>query len=114
MARFTYGSAGFFKRLSAFAEDAAGSSQVEAIVADILEAIKTKGDKALFEITERLDGARLNSRSLRVSESDLKEGAQSLSAKDRRAILESIRCVKAFNQESLPRNWNKKNPHGAT
>lgn len=114
MPQFTYGAAGFFKRLSAFAEDASGSAQVETTVADILAAVKAGGDKALFELTERFDGARLTAGSLRVSETELKDGAKGLSASDRRAILESIRCVKAFNRESLPRNWTKKNPHGAT
>ncbi|MDA0346128.1 MAG: histidinol dehydrogenase [Verrucomicrobia bacterium] len=114
MPTFKYGAAGFYKRLKSFAEDAAGSSQVEIIVSDILKAIETSGDSALFEITERLDGAKLNSKSLRVSEAELKAGEKSLSAKDRKAIRESIKNVQLFNHESLPKNWSKKNLHGAT
>ena len=38
MPNYRYGSAGFFKQLQSFAEDAAGSSEVEIIVKGILEA----------------------------------------------------------------------------
>lgn len=114
MPTFKYGAPGFYKRLKSFAEDAAGSSQVAVIVSDILKAIETSGDSALFEITERLDGAKLNSQSLRVSEAELKAGEKSLSAIDRRAIREAIKNVQLFNRESIPRNWSKKNLHGAT
>ena len=114
MPAFKYGAAGFYNRLRAFAEDAAGSAKVETIVSDIIGDIEKRGDKALFEITERLDGARLSPKRLKVTETELKAGEKSLSTKDRKAIKESIRCVKAYNRESLPRNWSKKNPHGAT
>ena len=114
MPTFKFGAPSFYKRLSAFAEDAAGSSKVESIVSDIISDIQKGGDKALFAITERLDGARLNPRNLKVTEAELKAGEKSLSPKDRKALKESIRCVKAYNRESLPKNWSKKNPHGAT
>jgi histidinol dehydrogenase len=114
MPTFRYGAAGFYSRLKSFAEDAAGSSQVEAIVLDILKAIESSGDEAIFEITERLDGAKLNSKSLRVTEAEINAGEKSLSPKDRNAIREAIKNVRLFNRESLPRNWSKKNLHGAT
>jgi histidinol dehydrogenase len=110
---FKYGVAGFYKRMKSFAEDATGSSQVEIIVSDILDAIETSGDTELFKITEKLDGAKLNSKSLRVSEAELKAGEKSLSVKDRKAIRGAIKNVQLFNRESLPKNWSKKNLHGA-
>jgi histidinol dehydrogenase len=114
MPEFKYGAASFFKRLKAFAEDAAGSAKVETIVSGILDSVKKDGNKALFALTEQLDGARLTARTLRVSAAELKAGEKSLSAVDRKAIRESIRCVQAFNKESIPKDWTKKNPHGAT
>lgn len=114
MPAFKYGAAGFHKRLKSFAEDAAGSSQVESIVSEILDSIKQGGNQALFDLTKKLDGARLTARSLRVRAEELKSGEKSLSSRDRKAIRESIRCVKAYNRHSIPRDWSTKNPHGAT
>lgn len=113
MPKLKFGSAGFYKRLKAFAEDASGSGKVESIVSDILNAVRKDDDKFLFEITEKLDGARLNPSTVQVSEAELRKGEQSLSGKDRKAIRESIRCVQAFNKRSIPKDWSAKNPHGA-
>ncbi|MCZ6674407.1 MAG: histidinol dehydrogenase [Verrucomicrobia bacterium] len=110
----TFGTAGFLKRLKSFAEDAAGSPQVESIVSGIINSVRTGGDKALFDITEKLDGPRLTAKTLKLTDAELKRGENSLTAKDKRAIRESIRCVKAFNRKSVPKNWTAKNLHGAS
>jgi len=114
MPLFKYGAAGFFNRLKAFAEDESGSSKVESIVTDILATVQKRGDQAIFELTEKLDGVRLNSKTLKVSNAELILGEQSLSSIDRRAIRDSIHCVTAFNRQSIPKKWSRKNPHGAT
>lgn len=114
MATYPYGSDGFFQRLQAFAEDASGSAEVEAVVTGILQAVAGRGDRALFELTAKLDGATISAKSIGLSRQELERGEQSLSAQDRRAIGEAIRCVESFNRQSLPENWSGKNPHGAT
>ena len=65
---YKYGAAGFFKRLKSFAEDTSGSSKVEQIVTDILRSIEQGSDRALFQVTERLDGAKLTPKTLKVTE----------------------------------------------
>ncbi len=110
---YKYGAAGFFKRLKSFAEDTSGSSKVEQIVTDILRSIEQGSDCALFQITERLDGAKLTPKTLMVTEAELRAGEKSLSRKDRKAIREAIKNVTFFNRESLPKNWTKRNLHGA-
>lgn len=114
MATYPYGSDGFFQRLQAFAEDASGSAEVEAVVTGILQAVAGRGDRALFELTAKLDGATISAKSIGLSRQELERDEQSLSAQDRRAIGEAIRCVESFNRQSLPENWSGKNPHGAT
>ncbi len=113
MATYQYGSVGFFQQLQAFAEDASGSAEVEAVVTDILQAVARRGDRALLELTANFDGATISANSIRLSGKDLKKGVQSLSARDQRAIAESIHCVESFNRQSLPENWTGENPHGA-
>ena len=50
-------------------EAASGDSKIEAVVRDIIENVKTQGDKALFAYTERFDGAKL--KSLEVTEREI-------------------------------------------
>lgn len=114
MIKYQYGSAGFFNRLQSFAEGASGSSEVEAVVTDILQAVAKRGDRALFELTAKLDGALIPAESIRLSPEELEHGVQNLSAREQRAIGESIRCVESFHRQSIPENWTGKNPHGAT
>lgn len=114
MAKYQYGSAGFFKQLQSFAEGASGSAEVEAVVTDILQAVAKRGDRALFELTAKLDGAPISAESIRLSPEELEHGVQSLSPGEQRAVGESIRCVESFNRQSMPENWTGKNPHGAT
>tara|TARA_B100001123_G_scaffold412178_1_gene509162 strand:- start:12155 stop:13450 length:1296 start_codon:yes stop_codon:yes gene_type:complete len=113
MPQFKFGSVGFYKRLASFAEDAKGSAKVEKIVSDIISSVRNDGDKALFQLTEKLDGAKLNSGTVRLTDFDLRAGEWSFSRRDRQAIREAIRCVKAYNKKSVPKNWTARNPHGA-
>ena len=84
------------------------------MVRDILEAVAKRGDRALFDLTAKLDDATISAKSIRLTPKELKEGVESLSHRDKRAIEESICCVESFNRQSIPENWTGKNPHGAT
>ena len=51
-------------------------SDVEQTVKGIMEDVKTRGDEALYEYTERFDGVKLSS--LRVSEEEIKNAVESV------------------------------------
>jgi histidinol dehydrogenase len=80
--------------------------QVRKIVQDVLEAIRTEGDSALLEFTERFGGPRLSARQLRVT------GKPKVDGDTKRAIATAQANVLAFARKSLRENWMMKNAQG--
>lgn len=79
----------------------------------IIEAVRTRGDAALLELTERFDGAQLTVEQLRVTTPELL--AASLKADDalRDAVAAAEKNIAHFSRKSLRKNWSAKNAHGA-
>jgi len=79
----------------------------------ILEAVQSRGDAALLELTARFDGARLTAEQLAVTKAEIM--AASLRADDslRAAVGEAERNIATFARKSLRKNWQAKNSHGA-
>lgn len=102
----------FQKALRSFCEKASVSGDVSDVVSSVLSAVRTRGDSAVLEYTEKFDQAKLSARSMRVSVDDLKKSVKSLSAADRKAIRESIALVKDFHKKTLPKAWKARNAQG--
>lgn len=71
-------------------------------VLEIVNQVRTFGDKALFDLTQKLDGARLST--LRVTPQKIQEARinqQSLSA-----INQAIQTITCYHQSLLPENTN--------
>jgi histidinol dehydrogenase len=81
--------------------------QVEKTVRDVLYAVRTGGDSALLEFTERFGGPRLAATNLLVT------GKAKVDAKTREAIATAHANVLAFARRSLRENWTMKNAQGA-
>lgn len=109
-----YGQRGFAKELERACPAFRASDDIAETVRTVIDDVRKSGDKAVFKYTEKFDGAKLTARTLRVHPNQLAAAPKSLSAKQRKAIKESIRCVKDFHQKTLPQAWRAKNPHGAT
>lgn len=105
-------SARFFKELETFCGQAVLSGDAPGAVAEILSDVRTRGDRAVVEQTERFDGAKLKPRDMRVAPEALKEAEASLTPGDRKSIREAIASVKEFHRRTLPKNWEEKNRHG--
>lgn len=103
----------FFKKLQGFASDELDDARVSGIVSAILADVRQRGDQAVIELTEKFDGFRSTAGKLRMNPMDLKRAEKSLSAVQRKAIRESIHCVRQFHKQGLPMNWSGPNPHGA-
>ena len=104
----------FQQALDRFISNAAKSSDVAAVVTDVLADVRRRGDAALLEYTEKFDGARLEAKDLRVPAADLKKAVFQLGVADRLAIRESIALVKDFHKKTLPKAWKAKNRQGGT
>ncbi|MBI3882454.1 MAG: histidinol dehydrogenase [Verrucomicrobia bacterium] len=87
---------------------------IEQRARDIVEAVRTRGDAALLEFTERFDGAKLTAEQLAVTSAE--SFAASVRADDalRAAVTEAEKNIAAFARKSRRKNWRMKNSHGAT
>ena len=79
----------------------------------ILDDVRTRGDAALLEYTERFDGAKLAADRLAVTQAELFNAALAADEPLRAAVAEAEKNIAAFAKKSLLRNWQMKNSHGA-
>jgi len=73
-----------------------------ASVRNIMEAVKTGGDKAVLDFTAKFDGVKLND--LRVPQEDLKTAWQALPADQQNAINVARKNIKKFHQAQIPQD----------
>lgn len=85
--------------------------RVRQAVASILAAVQRRGDTALVDLTRRFDGVRLSPAGLRVPSAALRRAR--VAAELEKAARATLREVTAFARASLPRDWRKRNGHGA-
>ncbi|WP_309385344.1 histidinol dehydrogenase [Cerasicoccus frondis] len=109
-----YGQKGFATKLKRACPSFRASDDVAETVRSVIADVAKEGNKAVFRYTEKFDGAKLTPRTLRVTQEELDAAPKSLTPTQRKAIKESIKCVKDFHQKTLPKAWRAKNPHGAT
>ena len=89
--------------------DPAIEEQTRAIIA----AVRTRGDEALAELTERFNGPRLAADQFANSQSEFMAAAVQADESLRAAIAETTRNVEAFAKRSRRKNWSMRNGHGA-
>lgn len=79
--------------------------EYEKTVGDILDKVKTQGDKALFEFTKKFDKFDLNADNIRVTEQEIRKAYDSFD----RELLEIIRTskenIRKFHQRQLQNSW---------
>ena len=100
--------ADFSTQLAALKRHAEAHPQVRDTVAKVLHAVRTEGDSALLEFTERFGGPRLTAKQLRVT------GKPKADAATKEALATARANVLAFARKSLRENWTMKNAQGAT
>ncbi len=95
---------------------AAASSLFDPVIEErtraILEAVRTRGDAALLEFTERFDGAKLEADQIPLTQAELMKASLAADEPFRAAVTESAKNIAAFSRRSRRRNWAAKNSHG--
>ncbi|MGD1019776.1 MAG: histidinol dehydrogenase [Verrucomicrobiia bacterium] len=95
----------------AVAEACAASSlfdpQIEERVRGVIGDVRSRGDDALVELTERFDQVRLKPSELRITGKPVKP-----ESKLARAIAASHKNIAAFAKRSLRKNWRMRNAQG--
>jgi histidinol dehydrogenase len=80
----------------------ADSQTLSDTVANIIQQVKTNGDKALLAFTERFDGAKLNN--LGFAKDSLEAVSGLLEPKVKRAIDQAYSNIKAFHLAQYPKD----------
>jgi histidinol dehydrogenase len=80
----------------------------------ILEAVRTRGDEAVLEFTERFDGARLRGDQLPVTSAEFITASLKAEPSLRVAVAEADRNVAMFARKSRRKDWRTRNSHGAS
>jgi histidinol dehydrogenase len=108
-----YSDADFPKRLR---EIAAPSSLFDPVIEErtrtILDAVRTRGDDALLEFTERFDGAKLSANRLAITQAELMAASLKANAALRAAVSEAERNIASFAKKSVRKSWQTRNSHG--
>lgn len=78
---------------------------VEARVRAILEDVRARGDAALIEHTQQLDGVRLTAETLAVTDAERAAGAASLDPALREALVLAAERIEAFHRRQRRESW---------
>ena len=80
--------------------------QGEKVAAKIIADVRRRGDAALCSWTKKLDGIDLTRAGMWVSQREIEEAQQSVSADFLRAAKHAIANVRKVTEKQLPRNWS--------
>ncbi|HEX7886621.1 MAG TPA: histidinol dehydrogenase [Phenylobacterium sp.] len=103
MRRFRFSDPGFQAAFSAFiAERRETPEEVDAIVRDVLAAVRAEGVTALLRYAREFDKVELTEATLRVTAEEIAEGAAACSAEVRDAIAFAARRIRAYHERQRP------------
>ena len=103
--------ASFAALLSAKRED---SPDVDETVAGIIADVRTRGDAALIELTERFDRIALTPETLAIRRDEIDTAASQLDPADRAALELAAERIRAYHVRQLPQDECWIDPEGAT
>ncbi|MEN3943192.1 histidinol dehydrogenase [Prosthecobacter sp. SYSU 5D2] len=92
---------------------AEASDAVQEVVSGVIKEVRSRGNAAVLDFTERFDGVRLTPESLAISPDELAGAWNVTDAKLKDALIASHRNVYSFAKKSLRQNWSGSNEQGA-
>ena len=99
------------KALLAF--ETAQDDSVDVVVANILKDVKTRGDAAVLEYTNRFDKTNATHLTdLEVSQADLQAALNGLPGNQRVALQAAADRVKSYHEKQVMQSWSYKEPDG--
>ncbi|MDF2872397.1 MAG: Histidinol dehydrogenase [Anaerocolumna sp.] len=84
----------------------------EKAVAEIIEAVKAQGDKAVFDYTKRFDKADLDKNSIRVTEKEIEEAYSLVDPEIIRVIRRSAENIRIYHNKQKQYSWFDSEPNG--
>lgn len=88
--------------------DRTHNEQIEAqsaIVKEIIQTVRKRGDEALLEYTQKFDGQKIALENLKVSGSEIDAAYQQISRDLLKAIKLAGKKIEAFHQQRVPKSW---------
>lgn len=86
--------------------------QYEAAVADIVNAVKERGDEAVFGYTKQFDRCTVTADTVRVKEEEIREALEAVGPEFCRVMERSAANIRAFHEKQLRRSWFDAKPDG--
>lgn len=102
-----------FEKLRAFSAPAALSGNIAQTVAGIIADVRSRGDEGVLYYTAKFDHAKLLQKQIRVSQEAIDAAFNSIEPEKLEAMKASAAAIADFHKRTLPKNWKKRNPHGA-
>src|SRR5581483_7918436 len=99
-----------FSALLAAREEAA--TNVDAIVAAIVEDVKRRGDAALVDYTNRFDRVQLTADKLHVTEAEIAAAVAQVPAKTVSALKTAARRIEAYHKRQMPKDLSYRDAEG--
>ena len=92
--------------------DPGSMTKYEDAVNDIIENVRTNGDKALFEYTKKFDGFDLNAGNILVSEEEIEEAYKDTDKKLIEVIRKALVNIRAFHEKQKQNSWFTSSENG--
>ena len=102
------------RTITAFLERSAFPEEAEKAAAEVLAAIRARGDAAVAEYVARFEGAKLAPGAFRVSSAELKRVDAAVPAALKRAVKDAHARVMKFSKASMRAAWTMKTPRGGS
>lgn len=81
-------------------------------VREILDTVKEKRDQALFEYTEKFDGAKIDAGNILVTESEIKEAYENTDPELVGIIRRALENIKSYHAKQMQYSWFDSKPDG--
>ncbi len=85
----------------------------EAVVAEIVERVRTEGDQAVFEYTRKFDRFELNEDNIQVTREEIREAYASLDPALIEVYKRSAANIRSFHEKQLRNTWLDTRPDGS-
>lgn len=86
--------------------------QYESAVADILAAVREKGDEALFSYTKQFDKTEINKDNIRVTEEEIRKAYAQVDPALVEVIRKALKNIESFHEKQRQNSWFTSSPRG--
>ena len=93
-------------------DNSSGDDQVEKVVSEIINRVRTEGDAALFSYTRQFDNFDLTQFTIEISQQRLQQALDGLDRQDRLALEFADQRIRHFHQQQLEHSWQLEEADG--